>query len=53
MATVYDIKIKTVSAFCAYDEEYIRKIFEKFLQEYRDEESKLGFECTEIEVDRK
>lgn len=51
MATVYKIKIKTVSAFCAYDKEYIKKIFEKFIKEYKDDATKLGFENTEIEVE--
>jgi hypothetical protein len=52
MATIYNIKIKTVSAFCAYDEKYIKKMFEKFMKEYKDKDSKLGFESTEIEVER-
>lgn len=52
MATVYEIKIKTTSAFCAYDEKYVKKILEKFLKEYKDEQTKLGFESTEIEVKR-
>lgn len=52
MATVYKIKIKTVSAFASYDEKYIEKMFEKFLKEYKDEKTNLGFESTEIEVER-
>ena len=52
MATIYKIRIKTVSAFCAYDEKYIKEMFEKFLKEYKDKETKLGFESTEIEVER-
>jgi hypothetical protein len=52
MATIYKIKIKTVSAFCAYNEKYIKEMFEKFLKEYKDKDSKLGFESTEIEVER-
>jgi hypothetical protein len=52
MATIYKIKIKTVSAFCAYDEKYIKEMFEKFLKDYRDKELLLGFESTEIEVER-
>ena len=52
MATNYKIKIKTVSAFCAYDEKYIKEMFEKFLKEYKDKETKLGFESTEIVVER-
>ncbi len=52
MASIYKIKIKTVSAFCAYDEKYIKEMFEKFLKEYRDKDNKLGFENTEIDVKR-
>jgi hypothetical protein len=52
MATIYNIKIKTVSAFCAYDEQYVKEMFEKFLKEYKDEKNSLGFEGTEIEVER-
>lgn len=52
MATIYKIKIKTVSSFCNYDEKHIEKIFNKFLKEYKDGETKLGFENTEIEVER-
>lgn len=52
MATVYKIKIETVSPFCNYPEEYIKKMFEKFLKEYEDEKTGLGFESTEIEVER-
>jgi len=52
MATIYEIKIKTVSAFASYDEKYIQDMFQKFLEEYKDEKTKLGFENTEIEVER-
>jgi len=52
MATVYTIKIKTVSPFSNYNEEYIEKMFQKFLKEYRDKDTKLGFENTEINVER-
>lgn len=52
MATIYDIKIKTVSAFVNHDENYIKEMFKKFLKEYKDENTKLGFESTEIEVKR-
>lgn len=53
MATVYNVKIKTVSAFVAHDEKYVQKMFEKFLKEYKDEKTGLGFENTEVEVERK
>ena len=52
MATIYEVKIKTVSAFCAYTEEYMEEMFKKFLEEYRDKDNSLGFEATEIEVKR-
>ena len=52
MATLYKIKIKTVSPFSAYDEAYMTEMFEKFLREYRDPKSGLGFEGTEIDVER-
>lgn len=50
MATVYDINIKTVSAFCAYNEKDIKEIFEKLIKEYKDKKTNLGFENTEISV---
>ncbi len=50
MATVYEIKIKTVSPFVAHNAEYVKYMFEKFLKEYKDKTTKLGFESTEIEV---
>jgi hypothetical protein len=50
MATIYDIKIKTVSAFCAHDENYVKGMFEKFLKEYKDKDNNLGFESTEVDV---
>ena len=52
MATIYNIKIKTVSAFCAHDEKYVKEMLEKFLKEYKDKDNNLGFESTEIEVTR-
>ena len=52
MATIYNIKIKTVSAFAAYDEEYVKKMFEKFLRDYRDPKNRMKFESTEIEVEK-
>ena len=53
MATIYEIKIKTVSPFCSYNEKYIKEMFETFLKDYKDNKTNLGFENTEIEVDRK
>lgn len=52
MATVYKIKIKTVSPFLAYTEKDITLIFNKFLEEYKDKHTGLGFEATEIDVER-
>lgn len=53
MATVYNVKIKTVSAFNSYNEKYIENMFSKFLDKYRDEKTNLGFENTEIKVEKK
>jgi len=52
MATVYKIKIKTVSAFVNYNEAQITEIIEKLLKEYKDKQTGLGFETTEIDVER-
>lgn len=52
MATIYNIKIKTVSPFVSFDEKYMKDMFEKFLRKYRDENTGTGFESTEIEVER-
>lgn len=51
MATIYNIKIKTCSAFVAHDEAYIQEMFQKFLKEYRDPKTHLGFESTEVSVE--
>jgi len=50
MATIYNIKIKTVSAFAAYKEEYIETILTEFLENYKDPKTNLGFEATEVNV---
>jgi len=52
MATLYKIKIKTVSPFINYNEGHITEIIDKFLKEYRDPKTGLGFEGTEIDVKR-
>jgi len=52
MATVYNIEIKTVSAFVNYNEKYMEEMFSKFLEDYKDKDNNLGFECTEIKVKR-
>jgi hypothetical protein len=51
MATLYKIQIKTVSPFVAYDEHYIREMFDKFIRNYKDHNNGMGFEATEIEVE--
>lgn len=53
MATVYDIKIKTVSPFCSFDEEYVKRMFKEFLKSYKDKNTGLQFESTEVEVKRR
>jgi hypothetical protein len=50
MATVYNIKIKTVSPFIGYSNKYVATVLKGFLQQYKDIETGLGFESTEIEV---
>ena len=47
MATVYNIKIKTVSAFCAYKQKTVEKIIKDFLDNYKFPNG-LGFENTEV-----
>lgn len=44
--------MKTVSPFMAYDKEYMTKIFEKFLKEYKDPKTGHKFESTEIKVEK-
>lgn len=52
MATLYKIQIKTISPFINYSEEYMTEMFEKFMKEYRDYDTGMKFEATEIEVER-
>ena len=52
MATLYKIKIKTVSPFANYDEDHMVELFKKFIQDYRHPVTGLGFEGTEIDVER-
>ena len=50
MATVYNINVKTVSAFKRYREKDINKIFSDFLETYRDEKTGLKFESTVVDT---
>ena len=52
MATIYKINIKTVSPWSAYPKEYVEEMFKKFLDEYKDPKTGLGFEGTEVEVEK-
>lgn len=52
MATIYNINIKTVSPFIAHSDKYIENMFVEFLKQYKDIETGLGFESTEIKVFR-
>jgi len=46
------LQIKTVSAFVNYNEAQITEIIEKLFKEYKDKQTGLGFEATEIDVER-
>lgn len=50
MATIYKIKIKTVSPFLSYSEDQIKEIVTKLLGQYQDKTTGLKFESTEVEV---
>ena len=52
MATIYNIKIKTVSAFYSYSEEDVEKILKKLIKNFKDNKTGLGFESTEVEVEK-
>ena len=52
MSTIYKIKIKTVSPFMNWDEEYMIKMFEVFLRDYRDDKTGMKFESTKIKVEK-
>lgn len=51
MATVYNIKIKTVSPFCAYSNERMKEIVGKLFNEYVNEDTQQRFENTEVNVE--
>lgn len=50
MATIYKIKIKTVSPFISYTEEQVKEIIIELLKQYQDNTTGLKFESTEVEV---
>ncbi len=50
MATVYNISIKTTSAFLAYPPEDIKGLLENILSKYKDKKTGLGFENTVVVV---
>ena len=52
MATVYKIKIKTVSPWVNYPEKEIQKLFENFVESLEDVKTRNKFESTEVEVKR-
>jgi len=52
MATLYKIKIKTVSPFANYDEDHMVGLLKTFFQNYRHPITGLGFEGTEIDVEK-
>ena len=50
MATVYKIEIETTSAFVSYSEDKIKEIFECLIKEYKDKNTQMRFESTEVKV---
>jgi hypothetical protein len=52
MATIYKIKIKTVSAFSSYPAMDVERIIKKLIDEYKNPETGLGFESTTIHVSK-
>ena len=50
MATVYKIEIETTSAFVSYSEDKIKEIFECLIKEYKDKNTPMRFESTEVKV---
>lgn len=51
MATVYKIEIQTTSAFLAHDKNYVGDIFADFIEKYKDKNTGLKFENTDISVE--
>lgn len=49
MATIYNLKIRTVSAFCAYPVDEVCDIIKKLIETYRHPETGLSFESTLVE----
>jgi len=52
MATVYKVKIKTVSAWSNYPPAYLEKLLKEFIEKYIDKDTGLRFESTEVVVKR-
>ena len=50
MATTYNIKIETTSAFVNYNEDEVKVIVENLIKDYRNKKNGLGFECTKVDV---
>jgi hypothetical protein len=50
MATVYELKVKTVSPFVNYDEKTITKLLEDFIDSYRHPETGMRLESTKVTV---
>ena len=48
MATLYGFDVRCVSAFCAYDKEFIQNIIENALKEFQDKDTSLKLESIEI-----
>ena len=48
MATLYRFDVKCVSAFCAYDQEFIQELIENALKDFQDKETGLKLESIEI-----
>lgn len=48
MATLYRFDVKCVSAFCAYDQEFIQQLIEDTLKDFQDKDTGLKLESIEV-----
>jgi len=48
MATLYRFDVKCVSAFCAYDKEFVEKLIENALKDFQDKETGLKLESINV-----